>query len=333
MTENLINKLHVGNIKTKIQHIDDNSIDLVITSPPYWNAVTYDKSKNINDYEEYLNELVDIFLECERVLRPNGKLVINTPLMPIPQDVIKQDVRHLKDISSDLSSLLINKTNLNLYSTYIWKKQTSKLMFGSYPYPGNLLENNTVEFIRTYVKPGKSKKYPQYVKDHNKLKRYEWIDLTQQIWFMMPEDVNRKKNHPAPFPEKLPARLIRMYSMGAINSFEGDIILDPFVGTGTTCVVAKKMNRRFIGIDISSSYIEYARGRIYRAKEGEEVNYLIGKTKHESKDELDVIWDEVKKSRNRKVNDEKLEKAIKKHRSTNYGRDVKKKKDIQEDLF
>ena len=79
------------------------------------------------------------------------------------------------------------------------------------------------------------------------------------------EDINRKKII-LPFPEKLPARLMRMFSYAAVNSFEGDLILDPFVGTGTTCVVAKKMNRRFIGIDISAKYIDHARSRIFRAK-------------------------------------------------------------------
>ena len=77
MDESLINKLFVGNALTKLKHIDDDCIDLVITSPPYWNAVVYDKDVN-TDYESYLNNLVEIFSECTRVLRPNGKLAINT---------------------------------------------------------------------------------------------------------------------------------------------------------------------------------------------------------------------------------------------------------------
>ena len=154
MVENYINKLLVGNALTKLRQINDDSIDLIITSPPYWNAVVYDKDVN-TDYETYLNTLTDIFSECSRILRPNGKMAINTPLMPIPQAVIKQDVRHLKDISSDLSEKILNQTYLKLFGVYIWQKQTSKLMFGSYPYPGNLLENNTIEFIKVYVKPGK----------------------------------------------------------------------------------------------------------------------------------------------------------------------------------
>lgn len=326
MLEAFINKLLVGNALTKLKQIEDASIDLVITSPPYWNAVEYDKDIN-TDYETYLELLTEIFSECSRVLRPNGKMAINTPIMPIPQAIIKQDVRHLKDISSDLSKKILSNTNLNLYSVYVWQKQTSKLMFGSYPFPGNLLENNTIEFIKVYVKPGKSKKYPKNVKENEKLKKHEWIDLIQQVWFMVPEDVSRKKNHPAPYPEKLPARLIRMFSCGAFNSFEGDIVLDPFVGTGTTCVVAKKMNRRFIGIDISDSYIELAKAKLYKAKQNEQINFLVGKTTHQNKKELDDSWYMIKKQRNKKINKEILEKHIKKNRDIRYGRNFNKKKE------
>ena len=324
--DGLINKVIVGNALTKLGHIEDNSVDMIVTSPPYWNAVVYDKDVN-TDYESYLTNLIHIFSECSRVLRPNGKLAINTPIMPIPKAIIKQDLRHVKDISSDLNSKILEKTNLNLFSLYVWQKQTSKLMFGSYPFPGNLLENNTIEFIRVYTKPGKPKKYPKFVKENEKLKKYEWLDLIQQTWFMIPEDINRKKDHPAPFPEKLPARLMRMFSYGAVNSFEGDLILDPFVGTGTTCVVAKKMNRRFIGVDISAKYIDHARSRIFRAKPNTFVNILVGKTSHESKKNLDENWNFIQKKRNRKIDNELLEKHIKKNREIKFGRNLKKKKE------
>ena len=324
--DGLINKVIVGNALTKLGHIEDNSVDMIVTSPPYWNAVVYDKDVN-TDYESYLTNLIHIFSECSRVLRPNGKLAINTPIMPIPKAIIKQDLRHVKDISSDLNSKILEKTNLNLFSLYVWQKQTSKLMFGSYPFPGNLLENNTIEFIRVYTKPGKPKKYPKFVKENEKLKKYEWLDLIQQTWFIIPEDINRKKDHPAPFPEKLPARLMRMFSYGAVNSFKGDLILDPFVGTGTTCVVAKKMNRRFIGIDISAKYIDHARSRIFRAKPNTFVNILVGKTSHESKKNLDENWNFIQKKRNRKIDNELLEKHIKKNREIKFGRDLKKKKE------
>jgi len=204
--KNFENKLLVGNSAEILKKFPDESIDLIITSPPYWNAVSYHGNENFIDYETYLKELNEVFIQCCRVLRPNGKIAINSPIMPIPKTLIDQDIRHIKDISSDLSFGILNNTNLNLLSLYVWQKQTSKLMFGSYPYPGNLLENNTIEFIRVYVKPGKSKKYLKLVKENEKLKKQEWIDLIQQVWFMIPEDAGRKKNHPAPFPQKLPAR-------------------------------------------------------------------------------------------------------------------------------
>ena len=329
--EKNINQIVCADSLLFLKKIEDEKVDLIITSPPYWNAVTYDSSKN-EDYNTYLDNLEKIFIECARVLKPNGKLAINLPILPIPKNIIEQDIRHLKDISLDVNNKILSTTNLNLFSLYIWQKQTSKLMFGSYPYPSNLLENNTIEFIRIYVKPGKNKKYPQYIKDSNKIKKHEWIDLIQQVWFMIPEDISRKKNHPAPFPQKLPARLMRMFTYGATKNFEGDIVLDPFVGTGTTCVVAKKMNRRFIGIDISENYVEYAKGRLFKAKQGEGVNYLIGKTKHDNKEELEKEWNEIKKSRNIKLKDENLIRAVKKHRTEKFGRDVKKV-NVQKTLF
>src|SRR3546814_17471724 len=82
---------------------------------------------------------------------------------------------------------------------------------------------------------------------------------------MYPEDVKREEGHPAPFPEKLPARLMRLSTQGAVGEFSGEIVLDPFVGTGTTCVVAERMCRRWIGIDISARYLDYAQRRIGRA--------------------------------------------------------------------
>ncbi len=330
--EDLINKAHKADSVNFLKKIKDDSIDLIITSPPYWNAVEYEKNKNYS-YEKYLEFLLKVWTECERILKPNGKLAINTPILPIPQDIIKQDTRHIKNINNDIEKSILENLNFNLFSLYIWQKQTSKLMFGSYPYPGNLLENNTVEFINVYSKKGKSKKRPDYVKEANKIKQKEWTDLIQQVWFMYPQDVKRLKNHPAPFPEKLPARLIKMFTYGAVKSFEGDIILDPFVGTGTTCVVAKKMKRRFIGIDNEPSYIEYAKGRIYAAKEGQPVNCLVGNSKHLSKDELNELQNEIDHKYKKKISEENKIKIGDKNKQRTFGRKISKDQRTQSKLF
>ncbi len=262
------------------------SVDLVITSPPYWSAVEYDGGVGTwETYEEYLDDMMRVWSECARVLRPNGKLCINAPIMPIPKDVIDQHTRHIKNIAADNEARILAETDLERYSLFIWQKQTSKMMFGSYPYPGNILENNTIEFINVFVKPGKPPKFDESVKEANKLSRFEWIDLAQQVWFMYPEDVKREEGHPAPFPQKLPARLMKLYTFGKTEGFEGEIVVDPFVGTGTTCSVAKSMGRRWIGIDVNESYLEYARNRIDNTPP-EEPLFIVGRGKYPTKDEL-----------------------------------------------
>lgn len=330
--EDLINKIHFGNSENFLKKIEDDSIKLIVTSPPYWEAVKYEKNNKYTsgNYQTYLDSLLSIWKECERVLEPNGKLAINTPIMPIPQDIIKQDTRHIKNINNDIEHSILNETNLNLFSLYIWQKQTSKLMFGSYPYPGNLLENNTIEFINVYVKPGKSKKQPKKVKEANLIKKEEWIDLTQQVWFMIPDDVQRLKGHPAPFPEKLPARLIKMYTNGPAGKFQGDIVLDPFVGVGTTCVAAKKLDRQYIGVDIVKKYVDVAKGRVEKARRGSSSVYFIGRAEFASKKEVTEIQNEVLSKRKSKKNI--TEKIKSKHRNKKFGREAKNNNDNSSQL-
>lgn len=270
----------------------DESVDLVVTSPPYWTAVAYDdQSITWPTYDAYLADMMQVWRECARVLRPNGKLCINAPIMPIPKDIIEQHTRHLKNIAFDMEAMILQQTSLERYSLFVWQKQTSKMMFGSYPYPGNIIENNTIEFINVYVKPGKPPKFEPELKEANKLSRTEWLDLGQQIWFMYPEDIKRETGHPAPFPEKLPARLMKLYTYGAFAGFPGEIVLDPFVGTGTTCAVAKRMGRRWIGIDLSDSYLRFAEGRIADAPSFEPL-LLVGRAKYPGKDELLQMMEE-----------------------------------------
>jgi DNA modification methylase len=233
--------------------------------------------------------------------------------MPIPKDVIEQHTRHLKNIAFDNEARIIAETDLERYGLFIWQKQTSKMMFGSYPYPGNILENNTVEFINVYVKPGRPPKFSEEAKEANKLSRLEWMDLAQQVWFMYPEDVKREEGHPAPFPEKMPARLMKLYSYGASENLEGEIVVDPFVGTGTTCAVAKMMKRRWIGLDINRAYVSYAERRIAATRPGDPL-LLVGRGKYPTKDELIRMSFEEAGSAGAE--------AMSKHKRKTYGRSV-----------
>ena len=285
-----VNQLLTGHAASIMKNWPSNSIDLIVTSPPYWSAVEYEDTTNgVICYDDYIADLQNVWIQCSRVLRPNGKLCINTPILPIPKRIINQHTRHIKNIAFDIERRILDETELCRYSLFIWQKQTSKMMFGSYPYPGNIFENNTIEFINIYVKPGKPPKFDADIKEANKISRAEWLDLTQQVWFMYPHDVKREEGHPAPFPEKLPARLIKLYAFGAFGSFPGETVCDPFVGTGTTCVVAKSMGLRWIGIDISQTYLEFATKRISTTPPFQPM-FLVGRPKYPGKEELKQLY-------------------------------------------
>jgi DNA modification methylase len=320
--ERIVDQLFVGHSAQILAEFPAGCIDLVITSPPYWNAVEYEGQINPwASYETYLKDMLSVWRECARVLRPNGKLCINAPIMPIPKELIQQHTRHLKNIAFDMEHQILCETDMERYSLFVWQKQTSKMMFGSYPYPGNIIENNTIEFINVYVKPGKPPKFDADTKAANELTRTEWLDLAQQVWFMYPEDVKRDGDHPAPFPTKLPARLMRLYTYGAVAHFPGEIVLDPFVGTGTTCAVAKTMGRRYVGIDINPAYVKIAQERI-RDAPGHEPLLLVGRAKYPGKDELaEMAAADTAGSQGKD--------AEKKHKRKTYGRKVEIKEDGQ----
>lgn len=318
-----VDQLFVGHAAEVLSKLPAGCIDLVVTSPPYWTAVEYDQGENPwPSYEAYLADMQSVWTECGRLLRPNGKLCINAPIMPIPKDVIQQHTRHLKNIAFDMEHKILAETDLERYSLFVWQKQTSKMMFGSYPYPGNIIENNTIEFINVYVKPGKPPKFDSSVKEANKLTRTEWLDLAQQVWFMYPEDVKRDRDHPAPFPTKLPARLMRLYTYGAAAHFGGEVVLDPFVGMGTTCAVAKTMDRHYVGIDINPAYVKIAKQRVRDAPRHKPL-LLVGRAKYPGKEELAEIAATDAAGTTGKGAGEK------KHKRKTYGRKVDIKEDEQ----
>jgi modification methylase len=142
----IVDRLFIGDAAQVLARFPEGCIDLVVTSPPYWTAVQYEGAGNPSSlYDVYLADMLAVCRECARVLRPNGKLCINAPLMPIPKKLIAQHTRHLKNIAFDMEHEILRQTDLERYALFVWQKQTSKMMFGSYPYPGNIIENNTIE--------------------------------------------------------------------------------------------------------------------------------------------------------------------------------------------
>jgi len=268
MHKDFINKVFYKDARNMCE-IPDNSIHLIVTSPPYFNVKDYSKDGyqlnkisekkegqigDIRDYKQYINELLKVWKECERVLKPNGKLVINVPLMPIPKkDLNTHYNRHIFDINADIEHSILTGTNLFLYDIYIWNRTnpSKDLMFGSYPYPRNFYAQNTIEFITVYVKDGKpDNDVPEEIREKSKLTEKEWTEYTKQIWNIpipSKDDIAFGK-HPAIMPEEIVRRCIKLFT------FVGDIVLDPFAGSGTTLKVAKEMGRNYVGYEIVEAY-------------------------------------------------------------------------------
>ena len=266
-----VDRVLCGDAATLLRQLPDAWCSCAITSPPYWHTVDYGVEGQIGlrSYDRYLDELDTVWSEVARALMPNGKFCLNVPLLPLTKQVSgaafgPSHTRTLLDLYSDIKQRIARKTPLQLFSLFFWEKQTTEKMFGSYPFPPNLYERNYVEFIAVFVKPGAPRVLPAPVKAASRLSQDEWMDLTQQIWWMYPENVPRLSGHPAPFPEALPNRLIAMYTFrdAAELGFAGDIVLDPFLGSGTTAVAARRMGRRFVGIDLNPAFCAHAERRI-----------------------------------------------------------------------
>ena len=253
----------------KMTELPDNSVQLIVTSPPYFNIKDYsldgyqkDKRSekirgqigDIADYKKYVNEMLQVWKECERVLKPNGKLVVNTPLMPMFKKVLDTHFnRHIFNINSDIENSILNNTGLFLLDIYIWNRTnpSKKLMFGSYPYPRNFYAQNTIEFITVYVKDGPSENnLPKDIKEKSKLTEKEWIEFTKQIWNIpIPGKGDLAfGEHSAIMPEEIVRRCVRLFT------YVVDTVLDPFAGSGTTLKVAKELKRNYVGYEISKSY-------------------------------------------------------------------------------
>lgn len=230
----------------------NESIDFIVTSPPYWNLKNYKKAAQIGlgqSYEEYLAELEKVFKECSRVLK-NGNffaLVIGTR-------VSDGELRH---IPAD-SIAICKKYNLKLKKEIIWTKpkgtqglwQRGVTQFlKSKPYPRNANYNIQHEFILIFQK----EPVPQDDAGMINLNRLSEEFIKEVAWSNWVLKVSYQKNHPAPFPIELPLRLIKLYS------YPNETILDPFMGSGTTAIAAEQLNRKSIGYDISEEFCEIAK--------------------------------------------------------------------------
>jgi DNA modification methylase len=247
------------------RHMDlvpDESVHLVVTSPPYWQLKNYDSEHAIgtssSTYDEYLESLFEVFTECVRTLAPDGKLIVNIMPILLPRTTSKFNRRVTKTVLTDLEEFMSSLGNMYFHSLYIWDKRKAVRFssWGSYPYPPNLLATYPYEWIIVFSKSGIRPPVDKKRKVMSAITHDEFTGWVQNsIWDFQPVSAKREQ-HPAPFPEELPRRCIRLYS------FVGDTVLDPFVGSGTTLRVARELNRNSIGYEINSDYVPIIRKKI-----------------------------------------------------------------------
>ena len=241
LPKEFINKLILGSAEN-MKELPDNSIHLMITSPPYNVSKEYDNDLSLKDY---LMLLQNSFKETYRVLVNGGRVCINVanlgrkPYIPL----------------SDYISKIMLDIGFNMRGEIIWNKAASaspSTAWGSWQSAANPILRDVHEYILVFSK-GDYKR--EKGNKENTISKEQFMEWTKSIWTMNAESA-RRIGHPAPFPEELPYRLIQLYS------FKHDIILDPFMGSGTTAISALKSDRNYVGYEISKEYIELAEKRI-----------------------------------------------------------------------
>jgi DNA modification methylase len=244
-----------------LSFIDDGSIHLVVTSPPYWTLKRYrehpDQMGHIEDYETFINELSKVWQECYRVLVPGGRLVC------VVGDVCLSRRKHGRHVVVPLHgdiAVSCRRMGFDNLNPIIWHKIANATYevnngtkFLGKPYEPNAIIKNDIEFILMQRKPGGYRKPTAEQRRLSMIDKKDYEGWFQQFW-NVPGASTRQ--HPSPFPLELAYRLVRMFS------FFGDTVLDPFCGTGTTMLAAIKTNRNSIGVDIDPAYCEMAMQRL-----------------------------------------------------------------------
>jgi len=239
------NKIIVGDSEEVLKELPDNCVDLVFTSPPYNFGLEYNDHEDGVDWNRYFDKLFRVFRECIRVTKYGGRIAVN--VQPLFSDYIP--IHHI------ISNFFM-QNRLIWKGEILWEKHNYNCKYtawGSWKSPSNPYLKYTWEFIEVFCKgclkhDGESDKADITPEEFKK-----WVYAR---WDIAPERNMKELGHPAVFPEELVRRVLKLFS------FEGDVILDPFNGVGTTTKVAKELNRRFLGIDISEEYCEKARERL-----------------------------------------------------------------------
>ncbi len=239
--------------------LPDRSVHLVITSPPYWQLKDYGTDTQIGfheSYESYINNLNLVWSECERVLHPGCRLCVNIgdqfarsvyygryKVIPIRTEIIK----------------FCETIGFDYMGAIIWQKVTTTnttggaSIMGSFPYPRNGILKLDYEFILVFKKQGEAPRPTSEQKEQSAMSKEEWNTYFSGHWNF---GGAKQDGHIAMFPEELPRRLIKMFA------FQGDTVLDPFMGSGTTNLAARNLGRNSVGYEINPEFVEIAKQKL-----------------------------------------------------------------------
>jgi len=239
----VLDKIILGDAREVLKKLPDNCVHLMVTAPPYNVGKEYDEDLTLGEYLDFIEE---VMREVYRVLVWGGRVCFNVanlgrrPYIPLHAYLIER----------------FERIGFLMRGEIIWDKgeavSGASTAWGSWCSATNPLLRDQHEYIIVmskgdFKRDGRGRK--------STITRDEFLEFTRSVWRFPPESAKRV-GHPAPFPEELPYRCIQLYT------FEGDVVLDPFVGSGTTCVAAIKTRRHFIGIDINEEYVRMARNRV-----------------------------------------------------------------------
>ena len=243
-----------------MDEIDDNSVALVVTSPPYFAGKEYEQALGEGhvpgSYFEYLQMLEDVFAECVRKLEPGGRIAVN---------VANLGRKPYRSLSADVIDILQNRLRLLLRGEVIWRKAkgaSGSVAWGSFRSPANPVLRDVTERVVIAskgrfdrAKSSKKRRADGLPNRNPWLSTDEFMEATLDVWDIPAENATRV-GHPAPFPVELPQRLIHLYT------YEDDLVLDPFIGSGTTAVAAVRAKRKYAGYDTEERYVRLAEKRV-----------------------------------------------------------------------
>lgn len=241
-------KLLQGDCLEMVKNIPDSSVDLVVTSPPYNVGIEYDSYDDTQNYADYLKWLEEVFVVIYKKMKKGGRICINVAM--------ESNKGGKKYLANDVNEIL-EKVGFIRNSYIIWNKQnlSKRTAWGSWKSPSC---PNIINPLETIIVCSKETRKKEGKKEDIDITRDEFIEYSLGVWTFGSESAKRVR-HPAPFPVELPYRCLKMFS------YKGDVVLDPFMGSGTTGVACKNIGREFIGIELDENYYKIACERIEKA--------------------------------------------------------------------